>query len=194
MAGYQRCISLALLCLLLYHDSLAVSSKKQKTQWKPTEVAYKSTACTSLNSEKAHETFLKRHVSDENAPNTTDLDEWYKYLKARDMIRPTQSFLKLSEKDKVIKVCSNQGGWQYRNKKPTGDKPPRANLCISKDKFKFFTVRLSVKEEEKNLILACDLVGNNKLCRPVHFEPNPTNHNYGDHKEAARGCQGGPAK
>ena len=98
------------------------------------------------------------------------------------------------EKDKVIKVCSNQGGWQYRNKKPTGDKPPRANLCISKDKFKFFTVRLSVKEEEKNLIPACDLVGNNKLCRPVHFEPNPTNHNYGDHKEAARGFQGGPAK
>ncbi|CAL8299378.1 unnamed protein product [Lota lota] len=125
MAGYQRCISLALVCLWLCHHSLAFNSEPCK----PNNNAY-----------DAYNAFLMKHV-----PAATP------------------------------RTCAaTKGGRRYT----TNGILDQTNLCISKKRFNYFTVRydksnnepVTIEYEKKHLILGCDIVGDK--CLPVHFEPN----------------------
>ncbi|CAL8365758.1 unnamed protein product [Arctogadus glacialis] len=170
MAGYQRCISLALACLSLCHNSLA-----------------ESTACTSRANNFAHCIFLCRHFPD-RAPNTTDLQEWKQFLGAPDPNRRIQSFLKPSELGRVKAVCTDEGGQQYIDNRWS------TNLCISRTPFDFLTVSTTQdsktyrirRERKKHLILACENVDN--ICLPTHFQPNWENK---EPDANAKGCRGG---
>ncbi len=54
----------------------------------------------------------------------------------------------------------------------------KGNLCISKEPFKFFTVKINkkrtrvkkVKVQKQHVILGCDKIKNR--CLPIHFEEN----------------------
>ena len=125
--------------------------------------------------------FLYQHVR-VGAPDSTNVNEWEKFLGPNGLTGPTKSFLKYGDLPDVMDVCRDVGGRQYI---------PAQNLCISRWKFKFFTVRMnqygiiySVTAEDKYLILGCD------DCLPVHFEANP---NYHVPDINNRGCEGGPA-
>lgn len=118
----------------------------------------------------AHATFLKRHLPD-GVPNTWDQNVWNTLLRQiKTCGRPTQSFFYESDRERVNAVCTKAGGKQHSD-----------NLCISKEKFSFVTVRVNVKEglcgirsirnESKHIILGCDEIQD--TCRPVHFEGNP---------------------
>ncbi|KAL1259255.1 hypothetical protein QQF64_009832 [Cirrhinus molitorella] len=118
----------------------------------------------------AHTVFLKRHIPEE-VPKTWDNNAWESFLrKIKTCGRPTQSFFRASEKQRVENVCTNAGG-----------KTLSGNLCISKEKFSFVTVRVetsegacgirNIRNETKHIILACEQIGD--ACQPVHFEGNP---------------------
>lgn len=120
----------------------------------------------------AHNTFLKRHIPD-GVPQTSDQNAWQAFLRKIDMCgRPTQSFFRANERQRVDHVCTKAGG-----------KTLSGNYCISKDQFSFVTVRVnnvegacgisSIRNESKHIILACDDIGD--VCQPVHFEGNPEN-------------------
>uniref|UniRef100_A0A3Q1FN41 Ribonuclease A-domain domain-containing protein n=1 Tax=Acanthochromis polyacanthus TaxID=80966 RepID=A0A3Q1FN41_9TELE len=128
-----------------------------------------------------YKTFIKRHIRS-GTPNSYDEDEWKAYIKTHGGCdRPTQSFLLPKDLDRVRAVCSSGGGQVYQE-----------NLCISRQPFKFVTVRSepqtcsirSVKAETKHLILACEVLENQ--CLPVHFEGNPEGLRPDNN---ARGCQ-----
>ncbi|XP_008278930.1 angiogenin-like [Stegastes partitus] len=128
-----------------------------------------------------YNTFIKRHIRS-GTPNTLDEDEWREYIKNHGgCSRPTQSFLRPGELERVRAVCTSDGGKVYKE-----------NLCISRQPFTFVTVRSqpgtcgirSVKKETKHLILACEVLENQ--CVPVHFEGNPESERPNNN---ARGCQ-----
>ena len=163
MAGYQRCVSLALVCLLLCHDSLAA----------------KSTACAKYQlKESSHAEFNKYHLCD-----PSNFPKWWKSVENRG---PKQSCINSIWMQKVYDVCNSKGGLQY-----TGPKGSPTNLCISKKKFSFFTLNRNnmmgealydIEKEFQHLILACDKVGNK--CLPTHFEP----YGKGKFNTKAQGC------
>ncbi|XP_062847850.1 uncharacterized protein LOC134310234 [Trichomycterus rosablanca] len=126
--------------------------------------------CMRAKSNNAHSVFLKRHLPD-GVPKTWDQNVWNTLLRQINTCgRPTQSFFHQNDRERVNAVCTKGGGKQLSG-----------NLCISKEKFSFVTVRVDVGEglcgiksmrnETKHIILACDEVGD--ACRPVHFEGNP---------------------
>lgn len=128
-----------------------------------------------------YKTFIKRHIRD-GTPVTMDQNEWEKYIRNNGGCdRPTQSFLQPTDLERVKAVCSTKGGKTYKE-----------NLCISKEPFKFVTVRSqpgtcgirSITSETKHLILACEVLENQ--CLPVHFEGNPDNLRPSNND---RGCQ-----
>ncbi|RXN25621.1 sister chromatid cohesion DCC1 [Labeo rohita] len=129
-----------------------------------------SKPCMPARHNNAHNVFLKRHIPDD-VPRTWDNNAWETFLrKIKTCDRPTQSFFRASEKQRVENVCTKAGG-----------KTLSGNLCISKEKFSFVTVRVNVNEgacgirninnETKHIILACEQIGD--VCQPVHFEGNP---------------------
>lgn len=129
-----------------------------------------SKPCMPAKYNNAHNVFLKRHIPD-GVPKTWDQNAWESFLrKIQTCKRPTQSFFRASEKQRVENVCTNAGG-----------KTMSGNLCISKEKFSFVTVRIDITEgacgirnmrnETKHIILACEEIGD--ACQPVHFEGNP---------------------
>lgn len=126
--------------------------------------------CMRAKNNNAHSVFLKRHLPD-GVPTNWDQNSWNMLLRQiKTCGRPTQSFFYQSDQERVNEVCTKAGGKQHAG-----------NLCISKQKFSFVTVRVDVNEglcgikslrnETKHIILACDKVGDE--CRPVHFEGNP---------------------
>ncbi|XP_060726394.1 uncharacterized protein LOC132845965 [Tachysurus vachellii] len=128
--------------------------------------------CMRAKNNNAHATFLKRHLPD-GVPKTWDQNVWNAMLKQiKTCGRPTQSFFYEDDRESVNAVCTKAGGKQHSD-----------NLCISKKKFSFVTVRVNVQEglcgirsirnETKHIILGCDKVQD--TCRPVHFEGNPEN-------------------
>lgn len=164
MAAPRALLSLTV-CLLLGHQTFAKNDAP----------------CQLSKRRSGYQTFLQRHLPP-GTPSSLDRSDWGKYLKTSGACkRPTQSFLHPQDQDRVISVCSNRGGRVYKD-----------NLCISKEPFKFVTVRSepdtcgirSIQEESKHLILACEVLDNQ--CLPVHFEGNP-----GDLKPEynAKGCQ-----
>ncbi|XP_056458371.1 uncharacterized protein LOC130392003 [Gadus chalcogrammus] len=166
MSGYQGLLPLALLGLWLCHISLAKNDAPcQRSRWN-----------------NAYDTFLRRHVPS-GTPSGNDQNAWKEYISSKGCDRPTQSFLDPGDLERVKAVCSDRGGQQLKE-----------NLCISRERFSFVTVRSEPKtcgirtimRESKHLILACEALENH--CLPVHFEGNwqdlkPDNN--------ARGCQGG---
>lgn len=131
-----------------------------------------SKPCMPARYNNAHNVFLKRHIPEE-VPKTWDNNAWENFLrKIKTCGRPTQSFFRASEKQRVENVCTKGGG-----------KTLSSNLCISKEKFSFVTVRVDINEgacgirnirnETKHIILACEQIGD--ACQPVHFEGNPEN-------------------
>uniref|UniRef100_A0A3P9JFV0 Uncharacterized protein n=1 Tax=Oryzias latipes TaxID=8090 RepID=A0A3P9JFV0_ORYLA len=132
--------------------------------------AYNDVPCQPSINNNAHDTFLRRHAPP-GSPTTNDQNSWQKFIEKRKELckRPVQSFIPNEEREKLIAVCSAAGGKVYEK-----------NLCISKEDFTFFTVRVdkkcvvtNVQQETKRLILACDKVDNK--CVPVHFEANARN-------------------
>ncbi|KAF7708426.1 hypothetical protein C0J45_3774 [Silurus meridionalis] len=126
--------------------------------------------CMRAKHNNAHATFLKRHLSD-GLPKTWDQNVWNALLRQiKTCGRPTQSFFHENDRERVNAMCTKSGGKQHF-----------ANLCISKEKFSFVTVRVnlheglcgikSIRNETKHIILGCDDVADS--CRPVHFEENP---------------------
>ncbi|KAF7708427.1 hypothetical protein HF521_017484 [Silurus meridionalis] len=126
--------------------------------------------CMRAKHNNAHATFLKRHLPD-GVPKTWDQNVWNALLRQiKTCGRPTQSFFHENDRERVNAVCTKAGGKQHSD-----------NLCISKEKFSFVTVRVNVHEglcgiksirnESKHIILGCDEVAD--ACRPVHFEGNP---------------------
>ncbi|XP_016334594.1 uncharacterized protein LOC107683016 [Sinocyclocheilus anshuiensis] len=125
--------------------------------------------CLPARYNNAHNVFLKRHIP-EGVPETGDNNAWETFLKKiKTCGRPTQSFFRNSDKQRVENVCSKAGG-----------KTLSGNLCISKEKFSFVTVRIdaegacgirNIRNETKYIILACEQIGD--ACQPVHFEGNP---------------------
>nr|XP_021322551.1 uncharacterized protein LOC110437975 [Danio rerio] len=128
-----------------------------------------SKPCMPARYNNTHNVFLKRHIPD-GVPKTWDQNAWEAFLrKIKTCGRPTQSFFRATEKQRVENVCSKDGG-----------KTLSGNLCISKEKFSFVTVRIdtegacgirSMRNETKHIILACEDIGD--VCQPVHFEGNP---------------------
>ena len=164
MAGYQRCSSLALLCLLLCHNSMAATP-------------FRSTACAEKSrSTGSFENFKWGHFLEHNDPTWHLLSE-----------NSIKSFLNFNELDKVKDVCKNKGGQLFQ---PTGSKRKSTNLCISREKFNFVTVISNpwrIRAEFKHLIVACDLVDGE--CLPTHFEANKENFIPNIN---TIGCRGGP--
>lgn len=128
-----------------------------------------------------YNTFLKRHIRS-GTPDTLDQNEWERYIRQNGGCdRPTQSFLHPKDLDRVRAVCSSSGGRTFKE-----------NLCISEQPFSFVTVRSqpgtcgirNIRQENKHLILACELLDNQ--CLPVHFEGNPENEKPSNN---AGGCQ-----
>lgn len=164
MAALRAFLPLAV-CLLLGHQTSAKNDAPcQRSKWN-----------------NGYATFIKRHIR-AGTPTSLDNNEWSKYIRNNGGCdRPTQSFLHPSDLEKVKDVCTSQGGKTYKE-----------NLCISRQPFKFVTVRSeqgtcgirSIREETKHLILACEVLENQ--CLPVHFEGNPQD-NKPDNN--ARGCQ-----
>lgn len=131
-----------------------------------------SNPCMPAKYNNAHNVFLKRHIPD-GVPKTWDQNAWETFLRKIQMCgRRTQSFFRANEKQRVENVCTMAGG-----------KTMAGNLCISKEKFSFVTVRIdatdgacgirSMRNESKHIILACEEIGD--ACQPVHFEGNPEN-------------------
>ncbi|XP_059196099.1 uncharacterized protein LOC131976895 [Centropristis striata] len=167
MAALKVFLTLSV-CLLLAHQTSARSDAP----------------CQRSTYYKGYKNFIERHVR-AGIPNSLNQNEWEKYIRNHGgCSRPTQSFLPESDLDRVNAVCSTKGGVVYKD-----------NLCISRDSFKFVTVRSepgtcgirSVTQETKHLILACEELNNQ--CLPVHFEGNPTNAKPNNN---ARGCQEQP--
>ncbi|KAG7335874.1 hypothetical protein KOW79_000567 [Hemibagrus wyckioides] len=153
---------MTVLTLILFTSVLSLCSSVDINQ----------TPCMRAKYNNAHATFLKRHLPD-GVPKTWDQNVWNALLRQiKTCGRPTQSFFYENDRERVNRVCTKAGGKQYSN-----------NLCISKEKFSFVTVRVNVNEglcgirsirnETKNIILGCDMVQD--TCRPVHFEGNPEN-------------------
>ncbi|XP_057195980.1 uncharacterized protein LOC130557878 [Triplophysa rosa] len=126
--------------------------------------------CMPAKYNNAYNVFLKRHIPD-GAPHTLDQNAWQAFLRKINMCdRPTQSFFRANERRRVDNVCTKAGG-----------KTLSGNLCISKEKFSFVTVRVdtaegtcgirNIRNESKHIILACEDIGD--VCQPVHFEGNP---------------------
>lgn len=169
MAALRALLALSV-CLLLGHQTFAKNDAPcQLTRWNT-----------------GYNTFVQRHIPS-GTPTSLDRVEWKSYIKNNTGCgRPTQSFLNPKDLDRVRDVCTNKGGKTYKE-----------NLCISQQSFTFVTVRSepgtcgikSIQEENKHLILACEVLGND--CLPVHFEGNPKNlkPNYNN-----KGCQDPKAK
>uniref|UniRef100_A0A3Q3XEQ5 Ribonuclease A-domain domain-containing protein n=1 Tax=Mola mola TaxID=94237 RepID=A0A3Q3XEQ5_MOLML len=126
--------------------------------------------CQPSDWNKGYNTFVQHHIPS-GTPNSLNQTEWKNFIQTKTgCSRPTQSFLSPKDLDKVREVCSSKGG-----------KTHKENLCISRQSFTFVTVRSepgtcgikSIREENKHLILACEVLGND--CLPVHFEGNPKN-------------------
>lgn len=156
----QVSIRMMLLPLILLTSVLSLCSS----------VEINSKPCMRAKSNNAHATFIKRHMPD-GVPKSWDQNIWNALLRQiKTCGRPTQSFFHESDRERVNAVCTKAGGKQHTD-----------NLCISKEKFSFVTVRVNVNEglcgirslrnETKHIILGCDEVEN--ACRPVHFEGNP---------------------
>lgn len=153
------------ICLLLGHQASARNEAPcQRSRWN-----------------NGYDTFLKRHILF-GTPTSLDQNEWKNFIKDQTGCgRPTQSFLKPKDLEKVRNVCTTMGGKMHKE-----------NLCISQQAFTFVTVRSepgtcgikSVREETKHLILACEMLGSE--CLPVHFEGNPENSKPNNN---AKGCQ-----
>ncbi|CAL8365759.1 unnamed protein product [Arctogadus glacialis] len=164
MAGYQRCIFLALACLLLCHDSLEVKAIE--------------------GSNNEYHKFLSRHMP-KNAPTSANADEWLKFLGPNGFARNENKRSFLNDIKKVKAVCTSQGGLQYNS---------AVKLCISRKKFHFIRVtKTSSKKGNpytplkvyKHLILACE----DGL--PIHFEANGGGHTP---EHTSLGCGGGKAE
>ncbi|XP_055358855.1 uncharacterized protein LOC114843753 [Betta splendens] len=130
-----------------------------------------------------YDTFVKRHLPS-GTPGSLDQNDWERFIRNKGCNRPTQSFLRTSDLERVRDVCTSRGGKVYKG-----------NLCISRRPFTFVTVRSevgtcgikSVREETKHLILACELLsGQQDQCLPVHFEGNPEDAQPDNN---ARGCR-----
>ncbi|XP_030203291.1 uncharacterized protein LOC115535872 [Gadus morhua] len=176
MAGYQRCISLALLCLLLCHDSLGVNSK----------------ACTETRTSTP---FPDSHFLPDDQPEGFAGSTWKDYVKIKPLLPGAHSFLYQRDKNDVMDVCKDKGGRQFPGQsKRDGWDFKESDLCISNKKFKFRKVTIDtdpsvvpqVIDEEKYLILGCVLV--NKVCVPSHFEGNYHNE---EPNVLDKGCAGG---
>ncbi|CAL8373787.1 unnamed protein product [Boreogadus saida] len=116
MAGYQRCISLALVCLLLYHCS-------QEAE------AYDSTAC--ITTRGSFVQFQHRHFIDEG-PHPENTQWWDDKLGRENK----ESFMvNRAQMDRVKAVCSDEGGRRYT---PPGG--TMTHLCISKERFEYVQV------------------------------------------------------
>ncbi|XP_061574390.1 uncharacterized protein LOC133441032 [Cololabis saira] len=164
MAAHRPFLALAACLLLCQQTSGKTDAPCQLSKWN-----------------NGYNTFLKRHVPS-GTPASLDQNQWEKYIKSLGTCsRPTQSFLRLEDLEKVRAVCSNSGGKVFKD-----------NLCISRQPFTFVTVRSQmntceikkVQYETKHLILACELLENQ--CVPVHFEGNPTDEKPGNN---AKACQ-----
>lgn len=151
MAAYTLYLHIAVCLLFAWPASARNSAPCQPSRWN-----------------KDNQVFIGRHLP-LDAPTSLDQNEWEKFLKSRTCDRPTQSFLKPDDLEKVQAVCTSRGG-----------KALKDNLCISKQPFTFVTVRSElgtcgirkITRETKHLILACEVLNNR--CLPVHFEGNPT--------------------
>ena len=150
MTGYQGLLPLALLGLWLCHLSLAKNDAP----------------CKSGKWNNAYDTFLHRHVPPDT-PRGLDQNAWQRYITSQGCSRPTQSFLDPRDLERVKAVCSDGGGRRLKE-----------NLCISRERFSFVTVRSEINtcgirgvtQESKHLVLACEVLQNQ--CLPVHFESN----------------------
>ena len=166
MFGYQGLHPLALLGLWLCHLSLATNN----------------TPCQPSVWNNAYNIFLRRHVPS-RMPSGVNQNDWQWFIDSLGWDRPTQSFLNHSDLQRVMEVCSDQGGQRLEG-----------NLCISLQPFSFITVRsepntgriCSITWETQHLILGCDRLENH--CLPVHFEGNPRNRKPG---KKGRGCETG---
>ena len=175
MSGYRGLLPLALLGLWLCHLSLAKNHAP----------------CKSGKRNDAYDTFLQRHVPS-GTPSGLDQNAWQRYIASQGCSRPTQSFLDPRDLERVKAVCSDRGGQRLKE-----------NLCISRERFSFVTVRselntcgiCGVTKESKHLVLACEVLQNQ--CLPVHFESNrqdlkPDNNAGGCASgESAAGAAGG---
>uniref|UniRef100_A0A8C7YNH1 Si:dkey-237j11.3 n=1 Tax=Oryzias sinensis TaxID=183150 RepID=A0A8C7YNH1_9TELE len=142
--------------------------------------SHNSAPCQRSNNNNGYNRFLRHHIPP-NSPATRDRIVWERFIWRRRLChRPIQSFLHPDDKNRVKAVCTARGGKVYWR-----------NLCISRRRFTFYTVRYRlgtcrvqhVKREEKHLILACDKLDNR--CLPVHFERNRDNETPDNN---ARGC------
>ncbi|KAL2084711.1 hypothetical protein ACEWY4_020229 [Coilia grayii] len=172
VSGVARVKAVALTALLfLFHTSTSTKQQQQQQQQQQQHGAQDKPhphPCMAAGGH-VYNTFLKRHLPP-NQPTTEDQNEWTRFIEGHRLCgRPTQSFLHPNDKQQVDGVCS-----------PDGGRTVRENLCISTQKFSFFTVRMrknnncqvhKVKQEFKHIILGCSKVNN--TCRPVHFEGNP---------------------
>lgn len=163
MADLRSFLTLSI-CLLVAHQTSAKNEAPcQRSKWN-----------------NGYDTFIKRHVPT-GIPSSLDQNEWKNYISNKGCNRPTQSFLRAADLDRVRAVCTSRGGKVYKE-----------NLCISQQPFTFVTVRSevgtcgikSIREETKHLILACEVLNNQ--CVPVHFEGNPENQKPNNN---AIGCQ-----
>uniref|UniRef100_A0A1A7YJP4 Ribonuclease A-domain domain-containing protein n=1 Tax=Iconisemion striatum TaxID=60296 RepID=A0A1A7YJP4_9TELE len=163
MAACRLFLSIAVCLLLTQTTSAKNDAPCQPSKWN-----------------NGYSTFLRRHLP-RGAPNSQNPEEWKKYIQSLGGCdRPTQSFLRPEDLDEVRSVCSSRG------------KVLKDNLCISQQRFTFFTVRSeqgtcgikSVRKETKHLILACEVLENQ--CVPVHFEGNPEDLKPNNN---ARSCQ-----
>ncbi len=123
-----------------------------------------SKPCTEEKNQSVHETFRNHHLR-KDAPKD-EKGNWQKFInKIKTWNRTIQSFFDFREESRVLAVCSS-GGKTYEG-----------NLCISKERFKFFTVEINnkkqvkkVKVQKQHVILGCDKIQNQ--CLPTHFEEN----------------------
>ncbi|CAB1445924.1 unnamed protein product [Pleuronectes platessa] len=112
------------ICILLGHQTFATNDVPcQKSQWN-----------------NAFNTFVKRHIR-AGLPNTLDQNEWENYIRNNnDCDRPTQSFLRHEELDRVNAMCTKEGGKIYEK-----------NMCMSNQNFTFVTIHVTTPEGRPGL-------------------------------------------
>ncbi len=121
----------------------------------------------SLNN-NAYKQFKRRHVLLRDF-DTTRTSAWVDYLTTMDLCGRThlQSFLRKNDIDSIKRICNGQGVRQRQSQ----------NLCISKRRFRVYTVesawkngRCEVQLQTKRsyVIVACEVIGNR--CLPVHYD------------------------
>lgn len=165
MAALRAFLTLSI-CLLSHQTFAKNDAPCQVSKWK-----------------SGYDTFVKRHIPP-GTPDSLNQNDWEKFIRSEGCNRPTQSFLRTSDLERVKDVCTNRGGKVYKE-----------NLCISRQPFTFVTVRSevntcgikSIRNETKHLILACEVLGGQQgQCLPVHFEGNPESLKPDNN---ARGCK-----